>query len=857
MGTLRMLGVASSLRACLIIVSIICSTVGADLCVAARATAAEPSVRNADTNLANSATAPNSSSPSSSPLSAAPSATLSGTQPINITADRMQYLQDREIYEADGHVVVINGQQRLTADHMTVYPLTGKVQATGSAHLTNPTSELWGDQLELDMNTEAGIVTNGRLFFPQTNTYATGRVMQRFSEDHYRIKDGTFTNCDAKDGETPAWRFQFEDVDLDAGDSVAMRGGWLCVLDQKLFPVPTLTYPVSYRKSGFLIPQPTYDNRFGFGYRQSYFWAINHSQDLLISPQYYSKLGYGGDVQYRYWLDRQSYGQWLLSGLKQEQLPSGVSSATQSGDPNRLRGLLSGSHLQQINPDFRILGQAFVVSDPSYLQQLSNSGVQRALPSGDSSLLATHRLGMGNAYFFGQYLQPLQSGGRDTFQRLPELGYSMADSSVFGAPVLVGLDSSMVHFYRNTGFQLNRVDVMPGLSMPIMDIGHVLGITPQLKFREIYYTRGIQDEQPFHRQTFWGSIDASSRLSRRYALESGQSLLHTIEPKLVYEYVPPSDQSRVAQIDAIDDLPKKNLLTYSVHSRILETRSSGNALNWLDLTVAQSYRMGGVQTLARSFEPGQLPLFGTLTQPLSPAMTSIVGNKLSDVWIRGIIGNTTPEYIPGYSPLTVDTLSRQYSSLTQFVTFDAFIDPYTGTLSQFNTDLRVQDNNRWYLEVGQRYARDGMRARRGDIWNPISFNEVYAPTPEVQFVTATAAVRLPFGITVGGRAYYDVKHGTSPEYDLVGIYQNPCKCWSLGFYYLQFPDRFNAMVVLSLTGIGWTESFGTAVLKQILTPIMVGERGVPWASVGGPYGRQPTPMDGLSTPAGVTSPANR
>lgn len=773
-----------------------------------------------------------------------------GSQPVHITADRLQFLQDREVYEADGNVVVINGEQRLTADHMRVYALTGKVEATGSVHLTGPTSELWGDQLELDINTEAGVVTNGRLFVPQTNTYATGRLMQRFSEDHYRLKDGTFTNCDAKDGETPAWRFQFDDLDIDTADSLAMRGAWFCVLDQKILPIPTLTYPVNYRKSGLLIPQPTYDNRFGIGYRQSYFWAINHSQDLLISPQYYSRLGYGGDLQYRYWLNRQSYGQWLVSVLKQEQLPNVAGVSAQGADVQRVRGLLSGSHFQQINPDFRIQAQAFFVTDPDYLQQLSNSGAQRALPSGESGLLATHRLGSGNLYFYGQYLQPLQSGGSDTFQRLPELGYSLADTAPLGGPLLVTMDSSMVHFYRDEGFQLNRLNVVPGIRTNVWNLGHVLGITPEAKFREVYYTRGIQDETPFHRQTFWGSIDATSRLSRRYGLEGGQSLLHTVEPKIVYEYVPPSDQSRVAQIDAIDDLPKKNLLTYSLHTRVLETKSSGNAFNWLDLTVAQSYRVGGVQTVARDFTPGQLPLFGSLTQPLSPATTAIQGNKFSDIWLRGIIGNTTPEYIPGYSPLNVDTLSRQYSSLTQYVTFDAFLDPYKGTVSQFNTDLRVQDNNRWYLEVGQRYARDGNRARRGDIWNPISFNEVYAPTPEIQFVTATAAVRLPYGMMFGGRAYYDVKTGHSPEYDLVGLYQNPCKCWSLGFYYLQFPDRFNAMVVLSLTGIGWTENFGTAVLKQIFTPITVGERGLPWSSVGGPYGRQPT-VSPVGSPAGT------
>ena len=43
--------------------------------------------------------------------------------------------------------------------------------------------------------------------------------------------------------------------------------------------------------------------------------------------------------------------------------------------------------------------------------------------------------------------------------------------------------------------------------------------------------------------------------------------------------------------------------------------------------------------------------------------------------------------------------------------------------------------------------------------------------------------------------------------------------------------------MLSLTGIGWTDSYGTAIIKYILSPLLIGEKGLPWAVPGGPYGR--------------------
>jgi LPS-assembly protein len=775
------------------------------------------------------------------------------SQPLNITADRIDYLQDLEVYEAEGAVVITQGALRLTADHVTIRPLTGLLIAVGHARLGDPTAETSAERLELNVNTEAGILTNGSLYVRPSNSFLTGRLLQRFSEDHYRIKDGTFTNCDAKDGEIPAWRFQFDDLDVNTGESVAMKGGWLCVNDHRVVPIPTLTYPLTTRRSGFLIPTPGYDNRFGLHYQQGYFWAINPSQDLTIAPSYYSNLGYGSDFEYRYFLDRRSRGRWFVSALQQTELPnvSGVDQNT--SDARRTRALISGTHIQQVTPTFLVQSQVSLVSDRQYLQQLSNSGAQRAAPSGESSLLGTQKLPYGNAYMLAQYLQPLNSGGPDTFQRLPEIGYVLPNTAPTTLPFLVNFDGNFVNFYRDQGFTLNRMDIVPGLTTDIMDIGHVIGIAPHFKAREVYYTRGAQTTDTVRRETFWAALEATSKLSRRFSQDKGGMFLHTIEPSVMYEYVPASDQSQIAQIDQVDDLPKKNLVTYAIRSRLLEQKVDGKSFNWLDLTLAQSYHVGGVQTKARDFSPGVEPFLGTVTQPLQPATVDIQGRRFSDFWLRAVVGNTAPEF---YRPPSL-TASFNQSPLggqllpprNQYLIADVFFDPYRGTFSQWNTDFRVQQSNYWYVEVGQRYSRDGNRVRRGDIWNPISFNEVFAPTAEVEFVTAGGGFRTPWGWTVGAKGYYDVKNGRSPEYDVVGLYQNPCKCWSLGLYYLQFPDRAQYNFMFSMTGVGWTENFGTTVLRNVLGPLLVGDRGLPWAAPGGPYGRAETPLPVPSMPS--------
>ncbi len=761
--------------------------------------------------------------------------------PLDITAERIEYLQESETYEADGSVVVNQGTLRLTADHMTIQALPGILTATGHVRLTDPKADLVTERLELNVNTEAGVVTHGRVYLKPTNTSVEGRLIQRFSEDHYRVKEGRFTNCDAQAGETPAWRFKFKDLDLNAGDNAAFTGGWLCVNDVPVIPLPTMTFPLTKRRTGFLIPTIGYDNRFGMHLQESFFWAINPSQDLTIAPQYYSQLGYGSDFKYRYVLDKQSRGQWLVSALRQTELPdvAGVDPTGQDAEQTRL--LVRGAHTQQITPDLLLRAKVNYVTDASYFQQLSNSGALRASPSAESNLLANQRLAYGNTYLLGQYLLPLQSGGADTFQRLPEIGYSLPNVPLFNSPILLGTETNFVNFYREQGFTQNRIDVMPGLSTDILNFGHIVGFTPQVKVREVYYTRGVQNSESQHRETFWAGLEARSKVSRRFGTSEGNALLHTIEPSVIYEYVPPTAQEQITQIDQVDNLPKKNLMTYMVRNRLLEQDGS-SGFNWLDLTLAQSYQVGAVQTQARDFTSGVIPPFGTVTQPLQPATTAVEGKKFSDLWLRAVIGNATPQFTKAQLEGAalgqgVASILGQLPATNQYLTIDAFFDPYQSSVSQFNTDFRIQQSNYWYLQVGQRFTHDGNRVQRGDVWNPISFGQVYSPTPEIQYVTAGGAFRTPWGWTVGAKGYYDVKTGQSPEYDIVGLYQNPCKCWSLGLYYLQFPDRAQYNFMLSLTGIGWTENYGTAVLRSILSPLLIGERGLPWAMPGGPYGR--------------------
>ncbi|UCH91683.1 MAG: LPS-assembly protein LptD, partial [Nitrospirota bacterium] len=625
--------------------------------------------------------------------------------PVEIAADRIDYDHEREEYHAIGSVDVTRGAVRLTADEATLQKLTGLLTAVGHVHLRDEHADVWAEQLELNVNTEAGVLTTGRIFGKEQNSFVTGRRFQRFSETHYRIKDGSFTNCDAKDGEIPAWRFTFDDVDLDYEDSLWGKGVWFNINDVPVVPIPTFGYPLgASRKTGLLVPNMGIDNSFGFKFEQGFFWAINPSHDLTITPRILTERGGGGDLEYRYAWNRQAKGNWLVKSIYDT-------------DQNRGRAEIRGAHVQEFSGDLSLRILANYSTDRTVLQNFSSSGAQRALPSQESIINILQRLDHGALYLFGQYLQPLGDGGDTTFQRLPEVGHQFFSPSVLGSPFALTAETTFVNFSRKDGFDVSRIDLLPGMSVEGLNLGNVVGFRPQVKFREVAYTRGQTEKSLQHRETFWVGAEGFTNLSRRFSLGDDSWVRHSIKPHVMYEFVPPTDQSDLVQVDAVDDLIKKSLVTYALKNRISQQGGSDESSTWLDLLFAQSYHVGTPPPLASRF---------------------------SDIWTRGEF------HKPLGSPFFLSKFNFR---------LDTFLNPYEQEFREVNTDAFIQGHQDWYVSVGQRYTRAGPRVRRGDIWTPLSFNEMLEPDEKILYLTAGGAMRLPLGVTLGTRWYHDLRTG--------------------------------------------------------------------------------------------------
>ena len=117
-----------------------------------------------------------------------------------------------------------------------------------------------------------------------------------------------------------------------------------------------------------------------------------------------------------------------------------------------------------------VRGQASFVSDRQYLQQPSNSGTQRASPAvnrpaGDAAA------SLRKCLFPGPVSAAVELRRSRHVSTPPEVGYVLPNTSPFGMPLLLNLDTNFVNFYREQGFAVNRMDFMPGVTTDVMDVG--------------------------------------------------------------------------------------------------------------------------------------------------------------------------------------------------------------------------------------------------------------------------------------------------------------------------------------------------------------------------------------------------
>lgn len=199
-----------------------------------------------------------------------------------------------------------------------------------------------------------------------------GSRITRVSRDHFRVEGLSFTPCDC-DLATPSWAIRAAVADVYPGKHAVLRNWKVDVLDVQVTPpLPILDVPLEDRRTGLLVPQPTFSQVGGFILTQPFFLELGQSHDLTFTPGYtfgpnpfdYGMRGPSLGVEYRYAPAEGVKGRAQLTGYWDLREDRGPRSSSLIPDTERgLRWDAVFDHRQDFNRHLRLTADVRLVSD--------------------------------------------------------------------------------------------------------------------------------------------------------------------------------------------------------------------------------------------------------------------------------------------------------------------------------------------------------------------------------------------------------------------------------------------------------------------------------------------------------------
>ena len=485
--------------------------------------------------------------PSVPRVAVAPAAPDGKQAPIEVSSDGAT-LDPEGNTELSGNVHVTQGARDLKAEDATYDARAQSITARGTVRYEDPQLKLAGSQGSW---LENGTGHFERADFELLQRSARGHAedMQLESNGELLLKDVRFTSCPAGKDDWMIKAGSIE-IDRDANQGIAhdMR------LEFKGVPIlyaPVLSFPVSdERKSGFLVPVPNHSGRNGWELSVPYYFNIAPDYDATLALGEMTARGptVGGEFRF---LTPSSNGV-----LAADWLPHDAQS-------DRDRSYLRLRERTDLSSRVRLDVNASAISDSHYFEDFGQG------PEGTSvtylprqmtlTYLDDHWRAVGMLEQFQTIDQTVATIGRP-YTRLPDLmvtGRWNLPGRLEG-----GVDAEAVYFTREDSVAGARASINPTLRYVWRTPGAF--VIPSLGYQAIGYQlsnptlpslAAVPAEQAQYARSPSVQAPAASLDSGLIFERIGQQHVTTLEPRVLYSYVPYRNQDGLPVFDtALPDL---------------------------------------------------------------------------------------------------------------------------------------------------------------------------------------------------------------------------------------------------------------------------------------------------------------
>lgn len=216
------------------------------------------------------------------------SAESAESSPVLYYADAQTYDRELGILILKGHVEFAHQGNILEADYVTYNENADIVTASGNVRLRRVNGEVeFADYLELTGDMKEGIVLQLRALLKDDSKIAA--LEGRKFKDRQELDHTVYTPCELCGDKLPTWQINaLHAVKDDVNKDITFTDAQFRFFDVPLLYLPYSTQPLE-RRSGFLIPQPSYSSDFGALFRVPYYFALSEDKDMTLTPVFFTK----------------------------------------------------------------------------------------------------------------------------------------------------------------------------------------------------------------------------------------------------------------------------------------------------------------------------------------------------------------------------------------------------------------------------------------------------------------------------------------------------------------------------------------------------------------------------------------
>jgi LPS-assembly protein len=520
-----------------------------------------------------------------------------------VTIKALQQEKQGEVYKLDGDVEISFQGYVMRAEHVTYHDDSGAVEATGrvvfdggphDAHITaghanyNIKSETG---TFYDVSGTFGAVVRGQTVVLTTSNpfVIVGKEVRKVDRNRYIVLHGSITSCAEP---SPTWTFNAEKIDLVTGEDAKLYHSTFHLLKLPIFYFPYTKAPASAmaRTSGFLLPAVGESSTKGFILGDSFYWAINRSNDITLGAEYFSARGWSQTVQIRMKPTENSSVELHYFGVLDRGAP--VTHQDQGGEDVRLIGETSRDH-------WRAAADMEYLSSFLFRQAFSETYSQAVNSEVKSVAYLSHNLAgfslNGSAERYQNFYQdPLTNtfSNQVRILHLPVVEVNGLEQRVPSSPFVWGADVSAGSLQRSepgfvTADLVGRLDLHPRIALPLEWKGW--NLRPEMAVHDTLYTQqvtasatnplGVPSGNDLNRRDFESSVELRppvlENVFNREIL--GRRIKHVIEPIFTYRYTTGVGRfQNIIRFDQMDILSNTSEFEYDVIQRIYGRRISAH-----------------------------------------------------------------------------------------------------------------------------------------------------------------------------------------------------------------------------------------------------------------------------------------